>query len=381
MNKPKVGVFRTVYLLYPETFIAEQIRAYSQYQPVMICRELVREVEELEVVTIGEKWNYVKKVGFSVFGFANVFDNFSALNNVRLIHAHFAQGAVFALPLARKLKVPLVVTCHGSDVMISDKYLVASMMQSNFRYLASRGKLMREASAFIAVSEFLRNAMIARGFPEKKIVRHYIGVDTTRFVPRNDRLQQKSDEQFILSIARHADVKGIDLLLKAFAHVVRLHPKLRLVQIGGGPLTAKLKTLAVELGIEKNVNFLGSRSPAEVLPYLQSCTALVLSSRKSKNGSEEAFGLVLNEASACGVPCIGTRVGGIPEAVVHSETGFIVEPENVEDIAEKISILVADRDLANTMGKRGREMVCDLFDIRNQTKKLETLYEQLCPHC
>lgn len=377
MSKPKVGVYRTVYPLYSETFIAEQIRAYSQYQPVLICRELVRDVEDLDVVTIGNKRRFLKKVGFSAFGFSDVFDNFSALKNVRLIHAHFAQGAVLALPLARKLNVPLVVTCHGADVTVSDKYLAASMMLTNFRYLASRGKLMREASAFIAVSDFLRNAMIQRGFPAEKVVRHYIGVDTVRFVPRKGMLHQKSEAQFILSIARHTDVKGIDLLLKAFARVVRLHPYLRLVQIGGGALTTKLKTLVVQLGIEENVNFLGPQSPVEVLPYLQSCAALVLSSRQSKTGAEEAFGLVLSEASACGVPCIGTRVGGIPEAVVHGETGFIVEPENVEDIAEKISVLVSDRDLANAMGRRGREMVCDLFDIRNQTKKLEALYVQL----
>jgi len=205
VNKPKIGVYRTVYPLYSETFITEQIRAYSQYKPVLICRELVRDVEDLEVVTIGNKRHFLKKIGFSAFGFSDVFDNSSALQNVRLIHAHFAQGAVLALPLARNLNVPLVVTCHGSDVMVSDKYLATSMMLTNFRYLASRGNLMRKASVFIAVSDFLCNAMIQRGFPAEKTVKHYVGVDTTRFVPREGMLYQKSDAQFvnIILVARY----------------------------------------------------------------------------------------------------------------------------------------------------------------------------------
>jgi glycosyltransferase involved in cell wall biosynthesis len=187
----------------------------------------------------------------------------------------------------------------------------------------------------------------------------------------------KGGENFILSVARHTEVKGVDVLLRAFARVLRLHPQLRLVQIGGGALTPELKALAVQLGVEKSTNFLGPQPPAAVLTYLQSCKALVLSSRQAQSGAVEAFGLVLSEAAACGVPCIGTRVGGIPEAVLDGETGFVVEAENIEELAEKISLLITDQGLAASMGKRGREMVCDLFDIRVQTRKLEALYATL----
>jgi len=377
MIKPKIGIYRTAYPLCSETFISEQMRSYSQYEPVVICRDLMSETEEFDVVTLNKRFRRINKLGFTAFGTTHAFSNHPALKDIKLIHAHFAPDAVLALPLARKLGIPLISTCHGSDILVSDSFQLKSGRLTNWRYLASRNKLMHEASLFIAVSDFLRKSMIQQGYPAKKIIKHYVGVDTSRLTPCKGISPAIGGNNFILSIARHTEVKGIDVLLKAFARVIHAHPEFRLVQIGSGTLTQELKELAIQLGIEKKVDFLGARMPAEVLSYLQACKALVLSSRQALSGAEEAFGLVLTEASACGVPCIGTRAGGIPEAVLHGETGFIVESENVDELAEKISVLLNDRELASAMGSRGREMVCDLFNIQAQTKKLEQMYQQL----
>lgn len=377
MIKPRVAIYRTVYPLYSETFIAEQIRTYKSYQPVLICRELIRDIEGLETISIGKKWRFAKKIGFSVFGLVKVLDKFNSLSDVRILHAHFAPDAALAMPIAKKIGIPLVVTCHGSDVTVSALYLAKSMKLSAYRYLLGRKSLIKNTSMFIAVSDFLRNKMIGNGYPPEKVMRHYIGVDINRFTPKPKNLDQNEQPPFFLSIARHTDVKGLDVLLRAFSQVVDKHQNVRLVQIGGGDMTEALKKMAVELGIAENVSFLGPKSPDEILPYLQSCVALVLSSRKSKSGAEEAFGLVLLEASACGVPCIGTRVGGIPEAVVHGETGFLTEPEDAEDIADKMNCLLTNPYLVESMGNRGRAMVCEHFDIVKQTAKLEKLYAQL----
>jgi glycosyltransferase involved in cell wall biosynthesis len=93
-----------------------------------------------------------------------------------------------------------------------------------------------------------------------------------------------------------------------------------------------------------------------------------VSSRVTQYGQVEAFAIALAEAAACGVPTIGTNVGGIPEAIVDGETGFVINPENATDLAEKMILLLDNRDLAESMGRRGREMVCDIFDIKKQTK-------------
>lgn len=358
----------------------EQVKAYSAYSPLVICRDLVGDTDGLDVVTIGDRWPRTKRIGFTLLGYSRVFERAEELAGCRVVHAHFAQSGVLAMPLARRLGVPLVVTCHGSDVMVSDRWILGSGRVSDFRYLAARNSLLREAAAFIAVSRFLGDAMVQRGFPADKVVTLPIGVDPSTFSPGDGGGcgLLAANEEFILSVARHSDVKGIDVLLEAFAIVSRAHPRLRLVQVGGGSLTGALVDLATRLGIQKRVDFLGPQSHSQVLRYIQSARALVLSSRKALNGAEEAFGLVLIEAAACRVPCVGTRVGGIPEAVLDGETGFIVESENAQELADRILLLVTDRSLANAMGRRGREMVLDLFDIREQTRKLEALYRDLC---
>lgn len=370
-----VGVYRTAFPLYSETFISGQIHSFSKFSPVVICRDPVGPINNFDVVTLTCRFKFFEKLFFTAFGVSGFFDNENLLKKLNLIHAHFAPDAVLALSLANRLKIPLVATCHGSDVMVSDGYLLMSGLLTNLRYLAMRGKLMRETSLFIAVSKFLRNSMIARGYPEDKVITHYIGVDTTRFMPLATSQRCISGGEYILSVARHTDVKGLDLLFRAFSRVHQLHPNFRLIQIGGGELTQNLTKLVNELGINDCVEFLGPQPPSEVLRYLQSCKALVLSSRQSSSGAEEAFGLVLAEASACGVPCIGTNIGGIPEAVMHGETGLIVEPENAEMLADTICYLLEDNHLAERLGKRGREMIMDCFDLKKQTKKLENIYE------
>lgn len=377
MEKIVIGVYRTVFPHLSETFISEQMRALVIFSPTLVVRDLLQGVGDLPVISIGDNKRFAKKICFSVFGMTFGFNNLELQRNLQLIHAHFAPDAALILPLANKLHIPLIVTCHGSDVTVSNVHIAKSLKVSGFRYLLGKRRLLKDVSLFIAVSDFLKKKMIENGFPKEKIMRHYVGVDTTRFVPLSHNNTVSDRAPFILSIARHTDVKGLDLLLKAFAAVKQTNPFLRLVQIGGGPLTHQLKALACSLKIEDDVDFLGAMPSEMVLPYIQQCNALVLSSRKSITGAEEAFGLVVIEASACGVPCVGTRVGGIPEAIVDGVTGFLVAPENIGDLAEKISLLVSDPMMASKMGRRGREMVCESFDLKKQTQKLEALYAQV----
>ncbi len=376
MEQLAVGIYRTVFPSYSETFIIEQIRSLSTYRPVLIVRDLLSPQDHLSIITIARDYRFIKRVGFSALGLVGGFNNSKSQCELHLIHAHFAPDAVLVLPLAEKLQVPLVVTCHGSDVTVSNRYIFSSLKLAGFRFLLGRNRLFRKTAIFIAVSDFLKKKMIAAGYPKDKLIRHYVGIDTTRFVPQLNAAETSKDAPYILSIARHTDVKGIDLLLKAFALVLCDHPSIRLVQIGGGPLTKALKGLARTLGIDKSVDFLGPLPSETVLLYLQKCKALVLSSRRSTSGAEEAFGLVLVEASACGVPCVGTRVGGIPEAIVDGETA-LVEPDNIVDLAEKISLLLSNPKLAVSMGQRGREMACNVFDLHKQTQQLESIYANL----
>jgi glycosyltransferase involved in cell wall biosynthesis len=294
-----------------------------------------------------------------------------------LLHAHFAPDAVIAMSIAKHIGVPLIATCHGSDVTVDDWHILLSGKISGWRYLLQRSALFEYGSKFIAVSDFLRERMIDVGYPQDKVVRHYVGVDTDRFSPNVTANFLFDGKPYILSVARHTEVKGLDGLIEAFSTIAHRYPDLELVQIGSGEQTAVLKARVAELGLESRVRFLGSQPPQKVLMHMQSCRLLVLSSRRATSGAEESFGLVLAEAGACGVPTVATRVGGISEAVAEGESGLLVDPDDPCALAAAMDTIIANPDVAAAMGRRGREFVRDCFDLHRQTKLLEQIYSEV----
>ena len=110
---------------------------------------------------------------------------------------------------------------------------------------------------------------------------------------------------------------------------------------------------------------------------MQQAEVFVLPSQTAEDGDSEALGIVFNEASACCVPVVSTWHGGIPEAVLHGETGLLCQERDDTALAEHIDLLLRDRALALRLGRRGREYVCEMFDIRKQTPKLEALYDEV----
>jgi glycosyltransferase involved in cell wall biosynthesis len=221
------------------------------------------------------------------------------------------------------------------------------------------------------VSEFIKDCLVARGYPAERIVKHYIGVDTAVFRPS---ATNSTDWPYILCVARHAEKKGIDDLLRAFSSIASLHPEVRLVLVGDGRLTGALKSLAYTLSIDHRVEFLGAQPAEIVLKLMQGARIFALFGRVGETGDAEGLGIVFNEASACGVPIVTTRVGGIPEAVIHGENGYLVAPGDISEFSKNLDRLLRDRELSRTMGERGRQIVCERFDIRKQSIELERIY-------
>jgi colanic acid/amylovoran biosynthesis glycosyltransferase len=290
-----------------------------------------------------------------------------------LIHAHFSVDALYALPLARRLGCPLIVTLHGFDVTTTRKYLLRSGRPAWIRYALLQDTLKQSNACFICVSQFIYNVALRSGFPEKQLLLHYIGIDTTQFESYAPGASPR-----LVHVARLVPKKGTRFLIDAVAQVCRKFRDLSLDIIGDGMLRRNLEAQVQHLGIERNVRFHGTQPHTIVRELLRGATAFVLPSITAESGDAEGLGLVLLEASASGVPVIGTRHGGIPEVVRENESGLLVPEGDTNALADAIATIVSDAGLQARMGKVGRKVACDKFDIYKQSAELEAFYRRIC---
>ncbi len=289
---------------------------------------------------------------------------------IALIHAHFGVEGVYALPIARRLKIPLVTTFHGFDATTTRLALLTAGHPSWWNYLLHRRTLAAGGQHFICVSEFIRRQVVTLGFPESRTEVHYIGVDTDAIQPTSSRLP----EPMVLHVARLVEKKGTRDLIAAFALVRQRVPEAKLVIIGDGPLRASLRRQVQELSLTDHVSFRGAQPYAEVLQFMARAWLIALPSVQAKTGDAEGFGLVLAEAAASGVPSVATRHGGIPEAVKDGETGVLCAEHDSTTLATAIIDLLRDDALRNRMGRAARRHAETHFNLTRQSARLQRIY-------
>jgi len=315
-------------------------------------------------------WNRLKQIPFKVCGYAPFFFRRVERHGPVLVHAHFAPAGLTALPLARWLGVPLVVTIHGYDATVTD----ADLLRSHYRarvYVRKRHVLHKETALYIAVSEFLRKQMTARGFPEERIVMHYIGVDTQFFAPD----QHTAREPVVLFTGRLTEKKGCAHLIRAMHEVQAVAPQTKLVVIGDGELREELENLASQN--LRTYSFLGVQPPNVVRKWMNRASVFSVPSVRDPFGDREGLGMVFLEAQAMGLPVVSFRSGGVPEAVEDGETGLLAEEGDWRALAGDILALLEDRNRWRVMSEAGRRRVRASFDLTTQTAKLESIYRRV----
>lgn len=363
-------IFRLQLFKPSETFIPAQASQLRRYEPVYVGRKLFGDPGGARVILPEQG-----RIGMLRQVLLRDMSGYGALAAVRpaLIHAHFAIDAVYALPLARRLGVPLVTTLHGFDVTRADTDLLRSGSPALVNGVAFRRALQRRGAVFLCVSEFIRQAALARGFPEEKLRLHYIGIDTAGIAPR----EGPGEEGLIVHVARLVEKKGTTYLLQALARIAPRLPAARLAIIGDGPLRAALEAEAARLGISDRVSFLGMRPNAEVLDWDARAAVKAVPSVTAADGDREGLPTVITETAARGVPVVGFDSGGIAEAVVHGRTGLLAPERDVAGLAAHLERLLTDPALRQTMGRAARARTESEFDIARQTAKLEDIYDEV----
>ncbi|MDI4648614.1 glycosyltransferase [Cohnella hashimotonis] len=376
MTLRNILIYRDCLLAPSETFIrsqAEGMRIYrAHYAGSNRNPGISLDPERVTVLNSGGAGGRMRELLFKSTGLGFPIERKFRQMHFRLLHAHFGPDAALALPIARRLHIPLVVTFHGYDATIKDEYARKSYY-THRNYIRKREQLQRSAALFIAVSDFIRGKLIEQGYPADKIVRHYIGVDTVRFKPEPEHASPR--ENVVLFVGRLVEVKGAAYLIQAMSQVQRENPDAELVLIGDGPLRAELEELAART--LKKYRFLGTQPPEVVKRWMNRAKVFSVPSVPTETGAEEAFGISFLEAASMRLPVASFRTGGIPEAVSDGETGLLAEPRDWQGLAACISRLLSDEALWRRLSARSRERVRESFDLTEQTKKLEEIYHSV----
>jgi colanic acid/amylovoran biosynthesis glycosyltransferase len=378
-SKPTVAIFAEPLIAPSMTFIRDQAAALTEFiavyvSPQWACPSL--EVPSDRAVVIAEDprasgfWHRLQQVPFKVFGYDPRFFRRVATHRPVLLHAHFGPAGLTALPLARRLKIPLIVTFHGYDATESDAF----MARSHYRlraYVRNRHVLQKEAALFITVSEFLRKQLIARSFPEERILVHYTGVDTDFFAPDPSVVRRP----MVLFVGRLTEKKGCVHLLRAMHEVEQAMPAVELVVIGDGSLRPELEELAKKT--LSNFRFLGWLPREAVREWMNRARVFCVPSVRAPCGDREGFGMVFAEAQAMGVPVASFSSGGVSEAVLDGATGLLAAEGDWRGLARNILTLLERDNLWREMSEAGQKRVRNLFDLKKQTAKLEQTYGRL----
>jgi colanic acid/amylovoran biosynthesis glycosyltransferase len=371
----QIAIFRQNLFRISEPFITQQACRLRRYQPLYVGRfrygDPPQGARSLALSDV-RSWLTLPGIGLQTLT-RNPAPYLKLLARERpaLIHAHFGIDGVYALPLAKRLGIPLITTFHGFDATMATAAFFSSPAWMN--YPLFRGRLAREGSLFLCVSSFIRDRVLAMGFPEQRTRVHYTGVDVRAIRPR----AADEEQPVILHVARLVEMKGTRYLIEAFAALSPQHPGAQLVIIGDGALRMSLQALTRSLGLFGKIIFLGALSHVHVLAWMRKATMLVLPSVRTGTGRMEGLGMVLLEAAATGVPVVATRVGGIPEGVLDGQTGFLVAERNAAALASSMTALLDSPPLRHRMGRQARRFVETRFDADALDETLEATYDSV----
>jgi len=273
-----------------------------------------------------------------------------------VLHCHgvFPAGYV-GLSFHRLTGCPFVITSHGGDIKQNEKGIIITP-----RITANVRKALCEAGAVTAVSNDMKEQILRLAADSSRVHVLPNGIFADEFrssVEKNEKLNP-----YILYLGRLRADKGIDLLIRAFSAASPKHPDVKLKIAGEGRERKNLMALANALGLSRCVEFLGMVRGKEKIQLLQEAMFLVCPSRK------EAFGIVNLEAFAAGIPVIASRVGGIPDIVEDGVNGFLVEPDDVKKLEDKLELLMNDAALRNNLSSNALKKVSsyDWFRIAQE---------------
>ncbi|WP_045517308.1 N-acetyl-alpha-D-glucosaminyl L-malate synthase BshA [Neobacillus niacini] len=287
--------------------------------------------------------------------------------NLDILHVHYAIPHAVCAILAKqmsKVDVKIVTTLHGTDITV-------------LGYDPSLSEAIKfgieKSDVVTAVSRSLIEQTHELIKPDQQIETVYNFIDDRIYQKRDaNHLKKefgiKDDEKVVIHVSNFRPVKRVQDVVKTFARISAAMPA-KLLLVGDGPEMTPVCRLVKKLGLTDKVHLLGKQENLDEL-YSISDLKLLLSEK-------ESFGLVALEAMACGVPCIGTNVGGMPEVIEHGKTGYICELGDIDDISTKAILLLSDQQIHQQFAVNGVAVVNTKFRAEQIVGQYERLYLKL----
>lgn len=365
-SKMKVLHFKTTYLNQSETFIDRLVRNHQEFQPVVATCYKNAYADGLTIYEMPNTGfhgltNIVRlKLNSSPRFLTEVFEK----EKPDIVHGHFGLDSYRLIAMIRKYNVPFIVNFYGHDVI---------RLPKNFGWTTRYKRLRKYLDAAIAVSEDMRQNLEKLGFDPSKIYTIKLAVDT-----ENIKFQQRTKATpKIMMVGRLVEKKGFTHALNAVNLIKNDLPELEMNVFGDGTLMSDLKTEVKQLGIGSHVNFRGFMKNDEIINQLYKHDILIVPSVQAKDGDREGMPQTTVEGMATGIPVIASDHAGLPELVIHNETGLQVPEKDPAAIGNAIKKLVRRPELVKSLSLKGRLKVEEEHDITKQAKKTEGLYKKM----
>ena len=291
----------------------------------------------------------------------------------QLVHTHSSKAGILGRLAAHQLGIPAVHTIHGASFHYGQNVV------AHAAYKWAERRAARWCQHFITVCDAMTDQYVDAGIASRdKFTTIYSGMDVEHFLtPRRDPITLRAElglaptDIVLGKVARLFHLKGHEYLIEAAPQVVKAVPNVRFLLVGDGILKSDFQARIAELGLTKHFVFAGLVAPEAVGEYLHVMDVVVHTS------VWEGLARVLPQGSIAGKPVISFAIDGAPEVCIPDETGILVEPRNIPQLAAAMIRLAQDAPLRQRLGATGKARFTEQFRHQNMTRQIREVYAKV----
>jgi glycosyltransferase involved in cell wall biosynthesis len=375
-GKPVAAHFLTTFLKPEMLHIYRQITALKEFQSAVLCQKRehadafpfseIRILPKPRTRALRRFWQK-QILGRPITIYRSEARRIEAILRdiaASVLHVYFGHIGVHVLPLLEMTRVPSVVSFHGADLGID---------VGKPAYRAMARQMFDQATLLLVRSESLFGKLVSLGASPDKIRLHRTGIPLGE-ISFEQRVPPADGGWRCVQACRLIPKKGLATTLRAFATFARAYPHATLTVAGEGPQLDELHALAANLQIAPSVRFIGFVGQAELRALYARSHFFLHPSETPRDGDQEGVPNSMLEAMASGLPILATNHGGIPEAVEHGISGWLVAERDHEALAQGMLALTHAHDLYTRLSAAAAASVTRQFDLEKQTRIMEGFY-------